>query len=484
MARDTPCAALTPMSGAPRTCIVSMPTAASSTVAQRTSTRSCGSRVWSMTSTAPSAANPIVRIGTPSTSTLLRYGRGRPRGHLCVPGRLLVGQRRIVDAVRGGGAGLGLAGLGAGRQGAGVRRRQRLRHPVRRGLRQPRRPRAHPPPPLDRVGPHRARAGSARPRGDRALPRGAAGRPGRRHRAVGHAAPLHAARVVLGGREGLRRPAGPLVLLAPPRRLHGRDLRRPRLRLEAGQRAVGLRAARLAAAACSRRGCPTPSGSPRRSRRSTSPPSTPRCGSARRASRSRRSTTSRRSSRPSPCPTSRWPETGSTTSSTACGWRRCATGSSTCGAVEPIERDEFREAFDLIGFSYYNAMSIDRDGRIGPYPADARRGPMGYAPWSEGLGLLLQRLAEDLPDPPLLVCEHGIGTDDDGWREEFLRESLGFVRPGASPTGSTSAGSSTGPRSTTTSGPTATRSGSVSSTADRTPKPSTALMRSWAQSSR
>ena len=108
---------------------------------------------------------------------------------------------------------------------------------------------------------------------------------------------------------------------------------------------------------------------------------------------------------------------------------------------------------------------------------------MGYAPWSEGLGFLLRRLAEDLPDTPLLVCEHGIGTDDDDWREEFLRESLGFV-PRPSPTASISAGSSTGPQSTTTSGPTATRSASVSSTQDRTPKPSTALMRSWAQSSR
>jgi beta-glucosidase len=26
------------------------------------------------------------------------------------------------------------------------------------------------------------------------------------------------------------------------------------------------------------------------------------------------------------------------------------------------------------------------------------------------------------------VCEHGIGTDDDGWRESFLRESLGFLQ--------------------------------------------------------
>ncbi len=40
---------------------------------------------------------------------------------------------------------------------------------------------------------------------------------------------------------------------------------------------------------------------------------------------------------------------------------------------------------------------------------------------------MLHRLAEDLPDQPLLVAEHGIGTTDDGWRESFLRDSLGFV---------------------------------------------------------
>ena len=39
-----------------------------------------------------------------------------------------------------------------------------------------------------------------------------------------------------------------------------------------------------------------------------------------------------------------------------------------------------------IGFSYYSATGVDAEGEIVPYPADARVGPMGYAPWSEGLG--------------------------------------------------------------------------------------------------
>ena len=60
-------------------------------------------------------------------------------------------------------------------------------------------------------------------------------------------------------------------------------------------------------------------------------------------------------------------------------------------------------------------------------PPSARVGPMGYAPWSEGLALVLHRLHEELPGRPLLICEHGVGTDDDEWRCDVLRESLALV---------------------------------------------------------
>ena len=52
---------------------------------------------------------------------------------------------------------------------------------------------------------------------------------------------------------------------------------------------------------------------------------------------------------------------------------------------------------------------------------------MGYAPWSEGLGIVLRRLHDELPGRPLLICEHGVGTDDDEWRSDVLRESLEIV---------------------------------------------------------
>lgn len=92
-----------------------------------------------------------------------------------------------------------------------------------------------------------------------------------------------------------------------------------------------------------------------------------------------------------------------------------------------VEVPDLRECADLIGFSYYSAHAVTRELSFSPYPSGARVGPMGYAPWSEGLGLVLRRLAEELPDRPLLVCEHGVGTDDDAWRSEVLAESLSIV---------------------------------------------------------
>jgi beta-glucosidase len=91
------------------------------------------------------------------------------------------------------------------------------------------------------------------------------------------------------------------------------------------------------------------------------------------------------------------------------------------------EVPDLRECADLVGFSYYSAHAVTRDLSLTPYPANARVGPLGYAPWSEGLALVLRRLHEELPGRPLLVCEHGVGTDDDEWRADILRASLAHV---------------------------------------------------------
>ncbi|MDP9271719.1 MAG: family 1 glycosylhydrolase [Chloroflexota bacterium] len=93
----------------------------------------------------------------------------------------------------------------------------------------------------------------------------------------------------------------------------------------------------------------------------------------------------------------------------------------------PIEVPEYRDAFDLIGFSYYHALAVNGRGETLPYPADGKVGPMGYVPWSPGLGLVLDRLASELPGKPLVICELGIGTKDDAWRSAYLAACLAIV---------------------------------------------------------
>jgi beta-glucosidase len=88
------------------------------------------------------------------------------------------------------------------------------------------------------------------------------------------------------------------------------------------------------------------------------------------------------------------------------------------------EVPDLQGSADLIGFSYQAALAVDAAGGFLPYPDGARVGPTGDAPWSEGLGITIRRLAEQLPGRPLVVAGHGVGTTDDAWRAEVLGESL------------------------------------------------------------
>ena len=91
-----------------------------------------------------------------------------------------------------------------------------------------------------------------------------------------------------------------------------------------------------------------------------------------------------------------------------------------------VERPDLAGAFDLFGFSYYSAMGVG-GGRMTRHPADAPVSPLDYAIWADGLGLVLDRLHTDLPGTPLLVCEYGIGTDDDTERAAYLARGLEIV---------------------------------------------------------
>ncbi|APU16736.1 beta-glucosidase/6-phospho-beta-glucosidase/beta-galactosidase [Actinoalloteichus sp. GBA129-24] len=78
-------------------------------------------------------------------------------------------------------------------------------------------------------------------------------------------------------------------------------------------------------------------------------------------------------------------------------------------------------AFDQIGFSYYYGAAIAGDGSLRPWPADRAPGPLGYVPWADGLGIVLDRLHTALPGRELVMAEVGYGGNDDAARGEYLR---------------------------------------------------------------
>lgn len=90
--------------------------------------------------------------------------------------------------------------------------------------------------------------------------------------------------------------------------------------------------------------------------------------------------------------------------------------------------DDHLDAYDLLGFSYYAATGVAADGSLTTWPQGRRGGPMGYVPWAEGLAHVLHRLAEAHPGRPLLVCEAGVGTDDEAERSAYVEDVIGVVR--------------------------------------------------------
>jgi len=111
-------------------------------------------------------------------------------------------------------------------------------------------------------------------------------------------------------------------------------------------------------------------------------------------------------------------------------WRPCIDlhrdGVLRIDARPPVERPDLAGCFDLFGFSYYSALGV-ADGRMTRHPIDAPVSPLDYAIWPDGLGLALDRLHAELPGTPLLVCEYGIGTDDDTERAAYLTRGLEIV---------------------------------------------------------
>ena len=70
-------------------------------------------------------------------------------------------------------------------------------------------------------------------------------------------------------------------------------------------------------------------------------------------------------------------------------------------------------------------QTVYADGTLGPYPADAPVAPDGRAPWTEGLGVVLRRLADELPGRAFAVLGTGLTAHEDDWRTEVLQGSAG-----------------------------------------------------------
>jgi beta-glucosidase len=93
---------------------------------------------------------------------------------------------------------------------------------------------------------------------------------------------------------------------------------------------------------------------------------------------------------------------------------------------EPIVRPDLMGSFDLFGFSFYATIGVAA-GRMVPYPTDAPISPLGYGISAQGISRVLDRLASELPDTPLLVAEYGIGTDEDDIRAQYIKDGLAEI---------------------------------------------------------
>jgi beta-glucosidase len=90
----------------------------------------------------------------------------------------------------------------------------------------------------------------------------------------------------------------------------------------------------------------------------------------------------------------------------------------------------YADAFDLIGISYYYAMTVTGTGALSPFPADGKPGPLGYVPWADGIAAVLDRLHRELPEARVVVAEVGYGDTgglDDTARCEYLLRAFELI---------------------------------------------------------
>jgi beta-glucosidase len=83
---------------------------------------------------------------------------------------------------------------------------------------------------------------------------------------------------------------------------------------------------------------------------------------------------------------------------------------------------EFARDDDFIGVQNYDRSRYDANGQMPP-PADAPRNYLGAEVYGPSLAGAV-RYVFDATRKPIVVTEHGVGTDDDALRARFIPEAL------------------------------------------------------------
>ncbi len=97
------------------------------------------------------------------------------------------------------------------------------------------------------------------------------------------------------------------------------------------------------------------------------------------------------------------------------------------GRLDELDVPDLRGCCDLVGFTYRGGIGVTADEMLVPHPPGRRTGDDGWAPWDEGLGITLRRLADELPDRPVVVAGWGVASADEQWRAAELRAAVAAV---------------------------------------------------------
>lgn len=88
----------------------------------------------------------------------------------------------------------------------------------------------------------------------------------------------------------------------------------------------------------------------------------------------------------------------------------------------PVSVPGARQAFDVVGITYRHAVAVAADRSWSPYPQALATGTDGQVPWSEGLALSIQRLADAAPERDLMVVGVSVGLSEPEPRSEYIGE--------------------------------------------------------------